>query len=81
MCIICNAGEDGDRYLQNFEVASLAMNRACAAMLACANKFPPRSAQRRAYTAAHCAMVRIRKDWNRTEHQRELPLPEKIPHG
>jgi hypothetical protein len=64
MCIVCNCDEAGLRFLDHFHNARAEMEQATRAMLICAGTRPE-------YDATHKRMVRLCRDWNRIEHERE----------
>ena len=77
MCILCNMGQDksawaeADKFLGNFADASRAMRQAVEQMRVVVGVCP--SGHMSQYDAAHKAMVRILRDWNRVEETREHP--------
>lgn len=70
MCIICNAPEAGDDFLTHFHRASEHMRRAAAAMHKASEETAQLVDQVR-YDKTHKAMVRLIRQWNRIEHERE----------
>ena len=81
MCIFCNMGHDesalneADKFLGEFAGASRKMKQAVDQMKVVAGVCPP--AHRSQYDAAHKALVRILRNWNRMEELREHPAPDK----
>lgn len=80
MCIICNFttpdeqfGGCGDRFLSAFSASRANMKRAADEMLIC-SKTAPTPEARKLYGRAHKKMVRIIRDWNRIEQEREVKL-------
>ncbi len=77
MCILCNMCPDdnarhaADLFLGAFAIASQKMKLAVEQMRVVAAMCPPAHMSR--YDAAHKAMVRILRDWNRIEETREHP--------
>ncbi len=77
MCILCNMGHDANArceanfFLGDFAGASKKMKLAVEQMRVVARACPP--SHRGQYDAAHKAMVRILRDWNRIEETREHP--------
>lgn len=77
MCIVCNCGEVGDDFLAEFSAARGAMERAKKAMLICAQSAKhhesgePIPVARRSYDRAHKKMVRLCREWNAIEAERE----------
>jgi len=77
MCIICNCGDDGDDFLMHFSAVKQHMRLAAEAMLRCSklgNKyFQPghASRNRQRYDQIHKKIVKMRKEWNKIEHERE----------
>lgn len=73
MCMICNLPhneEVASDFLTKFDRARIAMKAATEAM-AKARDAAPDSITRDFYDATHKKLVRIGRDWNRTEHTRE----------
>lgn len=79
MCIICNAsaGKDSEvtvdiatEFLQHFKGAQQDMQKAASRMLAL-SQFVGMPEDRKRYDRTHKQMLRIMKDWNNIEHQRE----------
>jgi hypothetical protein len=67
MCIMCNLGFDkGDEFLFDFVAARHAMEKAAQTMKECA-------AIHRPYDRTHKRMVKLIRDWNRIEQERETP--------
>ena len=64
MCIVCNCDEAGDDFLIKFERARSAMKEATEAMRRC-------SEIHRDYDRTHKLMVKLTREWNRVEQQRE----------
>jgi len=64
MCIVCNCEDAGDEFLVEYERARTAMDRAAQAMLAC-------SKIDRRYDRSHKALVKLCREWNKIEHERE----------
>lgn len=73
MCIICNTTDPHSAvdFLTTFSQASGCMKKATAAMLETARS-APNPEHRRAYDRAHKRMVRLMREWNQIEHEREL---------
>lgn len=71
MCIVCNCGDAAFPYLDAFAAASAHMERAATAMLDCA-KVAKTPEQRKQYDATHKAMVRLKREWHKLEHTREV---------
>lgn len=77
MCIICNCGNTGDEFLSEFIAARSALERASALMLECSKTATrptnndPFFEARAKYDSIHKKMVKILRDWNRIEHERE----------
>jgi hypothetical protein len=69
MCILCNCGFDGpaDEFLGAFEASRRIMKRATEEMGRCARID-------RRYDKTHKRMVRLMRDWNRIEQERERPF-------
>lgn len=78
MCIVCNCGEVGDDFLAYFSAARDAMERAKKAMLICAqsakrhDSVEPIPVARISYDRAHKKMVRLCREWNAIEAEREV---------
>ena len=78
MCIICNCGDAGDEFLGAFNDVSFALWKARSAMLKCSNiangKFQPERAPitRKRYDMIHKKIVRLHREWNAIEHEREV---------
>ena len=70
MCVVCNCDDAGLTFLTHAYGASYEMEKAAAAMLQCSKVVQDEEASRR-YDAAHKKMVRLRREWNRIEHERE----------
>jgi hypothetical protein len=70
MCVVCNCGDEGYTFLTHAYNVSFEMEKAAAAMLACSEVVEDKGAARR-YDAAHKKIVRLRREWNRIEHERE----------
>lgn len=74
MCIICNASVDQETalvavdFLDQFERARHAMEKATADMLLLSQRLPN---QRKQYDRSHKAMRALIRQWNNLEHQRE----------
>ena len=64
MCIICNCGADGENFLASFSLSRDAMKKAKDEMMKC-------SSVDRRYDAIHKKMVRLIKEWNSIEQERE----------
>ena len=83
MCIICNMGHDesalneADKFLGEFAGASRKMKQAVTQMKIVAGVCLP--AHRSQYDAAHKAMIRALRAWNRIEELRECPVQHKEP--
>lgn len=80
MCIICNmmgpepngnAMEAGLKFLREFNYAQEHMRAATEAMRRC-KPFVSDEETRKRYDRTHKAMVRISREWNRIEHEREV---------
>ena len=75
MCIVCNCDgggyQHGAAFLSEFERARKAMADSAAAMLRCAEVAPDPDDRER-YDRTHKQMVRLIRDWNRLEQQREF---------
>lgn len=74
MCIICNAGDAGMLFLNEYAHARHHMKRAADAMLLCSATKPglKRIDQRKQYNKTHKRMVRLIREWNRLEQFREV---------
>lgn len=73
MCMICNLPnhpEVASEYLTAYSRAQAAMKKATK-LMAAARDAAPDAITRDIYDANHKRMVRITRDWNRTDHQRE----------
>lgn len=64
MCIVCECGDRGVAFLTEFARAQHAMQKAARAMHTCAK-------EQRHYDRTHKQMVRLLREWNNIEHQRE----------
>jgi hypothetical protein len=64
MCIVCKCDEAGFKFLGHFNEAQKHMQAAADAMLEC-------SKIDKSYDAAHKAIVRLSREWNKIEHMRE----------
>jgi hypothetical protein len=76
MCIVCNCGDFGGEFVCAFTAAQSYMKAAADAMLKCSQVAirldkQPDYEQRRQYDAAHKQIVRVMREWNKIEHQRE----------
>ncbi len=74
MCIICEAGYEGDDFIAAFERTRKAMQETEAAMLKITQMSPDLKAK---YDHAHKALVRARKVYNRIESIREKHVVDK----
>lgn len=83
MCIICNAsaGKDSEvtvdianEFLHHFHASQQAMQKAASRMLAL-SQFVGMPEDRKRYDRTHKQMVRLLKEWNSIEHQREKDDP------
>lgn len=73
MVILCNADEAAaERYLIEDQDARRHMRAAADAMLECSKTAKDAETAAR-YDAAHKKMVRLMRDWNRLEQEREVP--------
>lgn len=82
MCLICNVTntEDGVQFLDHFAAASRSMRAATYSMYACATTAKTAEARHR-YGVIHRRMVRLVREWNRLDHDREQrPVTEGDPH-
>ena len=70
MCIICNCPENGDIFLNSFAGAQIDMKKAAKAMLACSNEAKLID-QRKKYDVTHKKIVRLIREWNSLEMDRE----------
>jgi len=76
MCIICNS-ETGDTFLNEFSIASAAIERAKNAMLECSKNAVGEFAgvsdaeMRARYDKIHKKIARMLREWNSIEHERE----------
>lgn len=75
MCIICNmtthkGSSDASDFVDQFSEASAKMKRATATMLAVSQQTAPE--YRKQYDRAHKKMVRLLREWNSIEHEREV---------
>jgi hypothetical protein len=70
MCIICNVGYEADKFLTPYDRARSEMRHAIDGMEAVIRAAPSREMQNR-YKRAHHKMVRLLRDWNRIEQERE----------
>lgn len=70
MCIFCNVGYDADKFLTPYHRARMQMREAIVGMEAVIRAAPDRAVQGR-YKRAHHKMVRLLRDWNRIEQERE----------
>jgi len=70
MCIICNCGDTGDRFLSEHYAAKLAIEKAKLTMLGCSKVATTPEARKR-YDSTHKAMAKLLRDWNRLEELRE----------
>lgn len=66
MCIICNCNEKGDEFLMDHFSARVAMKKAIKSMEACYDV-----SNMKKYRKAQYKMVRILREWNRIEENRE----------
>ncbi len=71
MCMICNmpdrkSADDASAFLAEFIKASASMDRAAKLMKKCHSH-----SKHKPYDTVHKKMVKLIKDWNRLEHQRE----------
>lgn len=74
MCIICNCNyDDATAFLTYFSDAGKQMRKAADYMLACSRSATTPEARKR-YSALHKEMVRMARDWNRLEQDREKDL-------
>ena len=71
MCIVCNSGDSGSQALDDHRTAGDRMKRAADSMLQAALSTASPSAAKR-YKRTHKAMVRMARDWNRLEQEREV---------
>jgi 20S proteasome alpha/beta subunit len=74
MCIICNLPVESytaTNFLTAFEKSRTAMKEACDLMLKCSKEAIDPD-DRKAYDAQHKRMVRLMREWNRTEELREV---------
>ena len=70
MCIICNCDETGEAFLIAFEGARTNMQAARDHMLECSRVAIDQDV-RKQYDATHKQMVRLIREWNSLEQQRE----------
>lgn len=74
MCIVCNMSSDNEHHAHNFlsqyEVARWHIQQATNDMLMCSKEAQNKEDQKR-YDRIHKKMVRIQREWNKIEHQRE----------
>lgn len=80
MCIICNCGDnhkEADIFLGSFERARNAMRRAVDAMKVVSTVATTKDDRKR-YDRTHKKMVRILRDWNRIEQEREAHIPSRF---
>lgn len=74
MCIICNMpdfkSEIADDFLFKFAAAGKLMADAATAMLEC-SKIANKPEDRKRYDTLHKTMLRMKRDWNRLEQERE----------
>ena len=70
MCIVCNCDNKGIEFLDHFSQAKKKMKEASVLMLECSKVAKDIEAKKR-YDKAHKKIVRIIKDWNKIEHERE----------
>lgn len=70
MCIVCKCGDAGEEFLFEFAKAQSSMKSAGTAMLRCAESAKEVNAKRQ-YSMIHKKMVRILREWNAIEHERE----------
>lgn len=75
MCIYCNGTtlETAGEFLYEFMCARVHMKKATSAMLQ-ASKSATSVEQRLAYNRAHKRMVKISRNWNQIEHEREIAV-------
>lgn len=79
MCIICNTDDQlnlASNFLDDFSHASKLMKSAADRLKGCA-AFARTAEKRKAYDASHKKMVRLIREWNRIEHERELPVEDR----
>ena len=70
MCIICNCGDDGARFLEAFARSRTSMKDAHDAMLQCSKEVDDPEKRAR-YDSMYKRMARIISEWNAIEHERE----------
>lgn len=72
MCIICNINDEltASRFLDSFEAARAAMRKSAADMMAVRDSAPNKETRKR-YDRTHKRMVKIIREWNGVEHERE----------
>ena len=72
MCIICECGtsDASEEYLMSHEKTKLEMRKAAKAMLEC-SKVAITKEGRKSYDNTHKKMVKLIRDWNRIEQERE----------
>jgi len=70
MCIVCNCNSIGLTFLSRFSEAQQRMKDASELMLSCSRVAKDKETKKR-YDKAHKKMVRIIKDWNKIEHERD----------
>lgn len=69
MCIICNS-ESGSDFLSDFENARKHISKSTETMLRCSQEATDPEVKKR-YNRIHKKMVRLKRDWNKLEHERE----------
>lgn len=69
-CIVCNCDDVGLEFLDKFSEVQKKMKEASVSMLQC-SKVAKDIGTRRRYDKVHKKMVKILKDWNKIEHERE----------
>ena len=77
MCMLCHCGDDGEKFLSAFEDSRTAMKRAIAAIHTCSGTAlhpvtrVPYHEARTQYDRMHKKMVRLLREWNKIEQERE----------
>ena len=69
-CIVCNCDNMGLDFLSEFSKAQNNMRLASRLMFACSKVAEDEETKKR-YDKAHKKMVKIIKEWNKIEHERE----------
>jgi hypothetical protein len=79
MCIVCNVKEAGELpsniFLEEYKQAQVSMRRAAEALHATLPHASTLKAKKQ-YARIHKQLVKLRRDWNRLEHLREVDLTD-----